>query len=107
MDEHADSGEAGHRNQMASERLPPFQRGKSPNRLLWAALLARTFGLTVEVCQHCGGRMRIVAAITDPASIKHNLDGVGLPSEIPEIKPARPPPQLELEYTDYEYIDEL
>jgi hypothetical protein len=79
-------------------------RGLSKNRLLWAALLARTFGLSVETCPHCGGRMRIVAAITDSASIKRYLDGVGLPSELPEIKPARPPPQLELEYDDcYDY----
>ena len=42
--------------------------------------------------------MRIVSAITDQASIKKYLDGVGLPYEIPEIKPARPPPQLDLEY---------
>jgi len=46
---------------------------------------------------------RVVAAITDRASIKRYLDGVGLPSEIPEIKPARPPPQLDFEYEDTEY----
>lgn len=80
-------------------------RGLSKNRLLWAALLARTFGLQVERCPNCHGRMRIIAAITDPVSIKRYLDGVGLPSEIPEIKPARPPPQLEFQYTDIEYID--
>jgi hypothetical protein len=77
-------------------------RGKSRNRLLWAALLARTFRLDMETCPHCGGKMRIVAAITDGASIKKYLDGVGLPSVIPEIKPARPPPQTEF---DYEYDD--
>jgi len=75
-------------------------RGKSANRLLWAALLARTFGLNMEVCAHCGGKMRFVAALTDPASIKAYLDGVGLPSAIPEIAPARPPPQMELDYID-------
>jgi hypothetical protein len=73
-------------------------RGASKNRILWAALLKRTFRFDVEVCVHCGGRMRIVAAVTDPASIKRYLDGVGLPSEIPEIRPARPPPQTEFEY---------
>lgn len=75
-------------------------RGKSKNRLLWAALLARTFRLEMEVCAHCGGRMRMVAALTDPTSIKAYLNGVGLPSEIPQIKPARPPPQAEFEYFD-------
>jgi len=75
-------------------------RGLSKNRLLWAALLKRTFGLDLETCPHCGGRMRIVAAITDRLSIKRYLDGVGLSSEIPEIRPARPPPQLDFEYDD-------
>ncbi|MCP4602379.1 MAG: hypothetical protein GY847_18000 [Proteobacteria bacterium] len=53
----------------------------------------------------CGSslRMRIVAAVTDPASIRRYLEGTGLPSEIPEIKPARPPPQLDFEYEDTEY----
>ncbi len=73
-------------------------RGKSKHRLLWAALLARTFRLEMEICFHCGGKMRMVAAITDPVSIKAYLDGVGLPSVPPDIKPARPPPQEEIEY---------
>ena len=44
--------------------------------------------------------MRMVAAITDPASVKTYLEGVGLDSEIPMLKPARSPPQTELDY-DY------
>lgn len=80
-------------------------RGLGKNRLLWAALLARTFNLNMEICPDCGGRMRIVATVTDPASIKRYLDGVGLPSEIPEIKPARPPPQMDFEYEECEYAD--
>jgi len=75
-------------------------RGKSKYRFLWAALLARTFNFDLETCTHCGGKMRIVAAITDAVSIKTYLDGVGLTSEIPEIKPARPPPQMDFEYDD-------
>ncbi len=39
-------------------------RGLSKNRILWAALLKRTFGLNLETCSHCGGKMRVVAAIT-------------------------------------------
>lgn len=73
-------------------------RGKSKNRFLWAALLARTFRLEMEACIHCGGKMRIVAALNDPASIKKYLDKVGLPLSAPEIAPARPPPQTELAY---------
>ena len=44
--------------------------------------------------------MRMVAALTAPASVKTYLDGVGLESAIPMLKPARSPPQTELDY-DY------
>ena len=62
----------------------------------------RTFRLDMETCVHCGGRMRMVAAITDRASVKKYLDGVGLPSDIPQIAKARPPPQAEFDY-EYDY----
>jgi hypothetical protein len=72
-------------------------RGFAKNRILWAALLARTFGLKMETCPDCGGRMRIVAVVTDPLSVKTYLDGVGLESEIPKLRPPRAPPQTELD----------
>jgi hypothetical protein len=49
-------------------------RGHSKNRILWAALLARTFNLKMETCPDCGGRMTIVEAVTDPASVKTYLE---------------------------------
>ena len=42
--------------------------------------------------------MRIVAALTEPRSIKVYLEGVGLPSLAPPIAPARPHPQSEFDY---------
>ena len=73
-------------------------RGASRNRLLWAALLARVFAIDVTKCANCEGRLRLVAAITDPASAKRYLDGVGLPSAVPELAPARAPPQLDFDW---------
>ena len=73
-------------------------RGSSRNRLLWAALLARVFAIDVTKCVNCGGRLRLVAAITDAASAKRYLDGVGLPSAVPELAPARAPPQLDFDW---------
>ena len=75
-------------------------RGLSKNRLLWSALLARTFGVNTETCPKCGGRMRIVAALTDSASVRRYLEGVGLSAETPTLAPARAPLQMEF---DYEY----
>ncbi len=62
--------------------------------------LKRTFKFKIEICPHCAGQMRIVAAIEDSASIKRYLDGTNEDSTPPVLKPARPPPQSEF---DYEY----
>ncbi len=67
-------------------------------RLTWAALLKRVFNLNLERCDHCGGKMRVVAAVTDPSSISRYLEGTGKNSEIPELAPARAPPQTEFDY---------
>ena len=41
-------------------------------------------------CAACGGRLRIIAALTDPASIQTYLEGVGLPAMPPALAPAGP-----------------
>jgi hypothetical protein len=80
----------------------PTSDGERPtaqrrHRLAWAVLLARVFQFDVTECPTCGGRMKIVAAVTDPGSIGRYLKGVGLPSRAPPIAPARPPPQHEFD----------
>ena len=67
-------------------------------RLSWAHLLARVFRIDVTVCPHCGGTMKIIAALTEPSAIRAYLDGVGLDSHPPPVAPARPQPQTEFEY---------
>ena len=71
-----------------------------PYRLTFAALMARVFRIEIDTCPHCGGKMRIVAALTDPASVRRYLEGTDQSAKIPEIAPARSPPQLEI---DFEY----
>jgi len=63
-------------------------------------LLARVFQFDVTVCDRCGGPVKIVAALTDPGSIRRYLEGVGLPARAPPIAPARPHAQQEF---DMEY----
>ena len=67
-------------------------------RLTWSALLARVFKIQADVCPHCAGRMRIVAAVTDPASIRHYLEGTGQSAEIPTFASARAPPQAQWDF---------
>jgi hypothetical protein len=67
-------------------------------RLKWSTLLARVFKIDVETCPKCGGKMKIVAALTDPASIRQYLEGTGNEANIPELAPARAPPQVEMDF---------
>jgi len=72
--------------------------GSTRYRLTWSALLARIFQVDVSVCSACGGRMKIIAFITEPDSVRRYLEGVGLPATAPLIAPARPPPQEEFDF---------
>jgi len=40
--------------------------------------------------------MKILAAVIAPANVRRVLESLGLPSEAPRLRPARPPPQMEL-----------
>jgi len=60
--------------------------------------LARVFALDVTVCPACGGRLRLIAALTDPASVRRYLQGVGLQTEPPPLIPPRAPPQQEWDF---------
>ena len=52
------------------------------------------FGADLSECAACGGRLRIIAARTDPTSIRTYLEGVGLPG----VPPPRAPPQPQFEF---------
>jgi len=58
-------------------------------RMSWARLLKRVFDLDVERCGQCGGKMRIITAIEEPAVIERILTHLGLSAQPPPRAPAR------------------
>jgi hypothetical protein len=58
-------------------------------RLSWAELMRRVFAVDVLECPRCGGRRKLIAAITDPAVIAAFLASVGLPTRAPPRGPHR------------------
>jgi hypothetical protein len=58
-------------------------------RISWARLLKRVFEIDIERCPHCGGTLRIVAAILEKAAITKILDHLGLPARAPPRAPAQ------------------
>jgi len=55
-------------------------------------LVARLFESLPLVCPNCGEDMRIIAFVTEGASVQHIIANIGEPPEPLPIAPARGPP---------------
>ena len=62
----------------------------APAHMSWARLLKRVFDIDIECCTHCGGTLKIIAAIEEPAVIAKILAHLGSPVRAPPRSPARP-----------------
>ena len=56
----------------------------------WAALMHRAFAIDVLACLHCGGRLRLIATLHDPAVIRKLLEHLRMPRSGPSPGPAPP-----------------
>ena len=65
--------------------------GAKSKYIPWAELLRGTFGFEM-VCTKCKGPLRLIALIKTEDIAKRILTAMHLPTEIPELHPARPPP---------------
>ncbi len=64
-------------------------------RMSWARLLKRVFDIDVQHCPHCGGNLKIIAAIEEPSVITKILDHLGVPTRAPPRAPVRSFDRLE------------
>ncbi len=76
----------------ASKPAKPEKTGKRCRYIKWAQLLRLTFGVKVEECSACGGRMELRALVREPESIERFLRHQGLWSPPPSVSAARAPP---------------
>jgi len=63
--------------------------GSAKGRMCWAQLLKRVFDIDIERCPHCGGQLKLIAAIEDAAAIARLLTHLGLAAQPPPRAPAR------------------
>jgi len=68
---------------------------KHPRRATWAQLLRRVYNIDGMQCPRCSGKLRFIAAITEPRAVRRFLDHLDLNDE-PPAPAARPraPPEL-------------
>lgn len=64
-------------------------RRSHSSRFSWAQLLKRVFDIDVSLCPHCGGPLKIIAAIQSPSAITNILAHLGLPTRAPPKAPAQ------------------
>jgi hypothetical protein len=55
------------------------------------------FAIDIEVCRRCGGRLRVIASIEDPAVIERILEHLGRDGgPVDPAHPSRAPPERDL-----------
>jgi len=65
----------------------------------WAQRLKRVFNIDMEICQSCGGAMKVIACIEDPVIIKKilaHLDSLAPATATTALPESRAPPQVGL-----------
>src|ERR1035437_8365827 len=75
--------------------LPPTDLAKPANKsryIPWAQLLRKTFGFEL-LCSKCQAPLRLIALIKTEDIARKILPATHLPTEVPELHPARPPPR--------------
>jgi hypothetical protein len=78
----------------AAASVETSEKSKRSKRKSWAELLARVFDIDVKKCSHCGGELKIIAAILEVAAIRKILGHLGVSDKPPDIAPACLPTQL-------------
>ena len=61
--------------------------------------MKRVFKIDIEICEHCGGAVKVIASLEEPAVIKQILEHLDRRAEAatPAFRPfARAPPPLAL-----------
>jgi hypothetical protein len=67
--------------------------------MTWAQRLKRVFNIDIETCPKCGGTVKVIASIEDPAVIEKilaPLDKKTASAEPSTLPPSRAPPQASL-----------
>jgi hypothetical protein len=63
--------------------------------MTWAQRLKRVFAIEIDTCRRCGGKLKVISSIEDPAVIERILEHLRQRSETEQPQPpfaSRAPP---------------
>jgi hypothetical protein len=85
-----------HRGRIVPRRSPGWIDSDNPRApMTWMQRLKRVFAIDIETCPNCGGTLRVIACIEEPALIRHILGYVRRRDRSLGIEARAPPGQLE------------
>jgi hypothetical protein len=72
----------------------PVSAADRQRGLTWAQRLKRVFAIDIQTCRQCGGRLRVIASIEQPAVIEQILGHLGRSTTaVDPTHPSRAPPE--------------
>jgi len=87
-----------HRGRPSTTDAQPKTPAERHAAMTWAQRLKRVFNIDVEICEHCGGRVKIIAAIEDAVVVRQILEHLDRrDNQQPHSHDARAPPCTALE----------
>jgi len=75
---------------IAAQQQPDPTPAERRASMTWAQRLKRVFQIDIETCRDCGGEVRIISCIEDPAVIRKIL--AHLDDHVSSVASALPPP---------------
>ena len=64
----------------------------------WAKRLKKVFGIDIQICSRCGGKVKIISAIEGAQLIQRILTHLGEDYKIPKLYPPRGPPETDNDF---------
>ena len=87
-------------NETEAEAESGKKSSKGRNRILWAALLKRTYKIDVFQCPNCAGRMQLISVVECTQVAFETLTAMRISPRAPPILPARDSKYLFSEYSE-------
>ena len=67
----------------------------------WAKRLKRVFGIDIQTCSRCGGKIKVISAIEEAHVIQKILTHRGEFDKIPKLWPPRGPPETDDDFITF------